>query len=190
MSITRLRPHWMAGLAAPVVVVAASLALAVPAYPQAEPQTVVITSPMQITGIDKAVAAAHGFTIRKNRQGQEYEVTRSGQVVPGSTVRGDCGTSSVSISRKKTGLGYSVTTSFTTLLPAVAYIWTVDVFGPQEHRFTWAGPLIFDTKWTGSGSQNVSRSGMYDALVTFPAYAILAAGGYCEAAHPAAHAYI
>lgn len=185
----RLRTGLLAAVGGCAMVVAmsagaASASTSAAASTSAHPSAVVITSPMKVVGFDKAVAAAHGFAVRENRDGQQFEVSRNGQAVPGGTVGGDCGTSSVDILAQYSRLGYMISTGFHVAGRAVGYSWTVDVYGPQGHQFSWGGGLFFRTSWSGSDVETVSRAGTYEAIVTSPAYALLDDGVICESLHP------
>jgi hypothetical protein len=73
--------------------------------PVAGQRLVVISSPMKIVGFEQAVAAAHGFTVRTDRAGRQFEVSSAGQAVPNGSVSGNCGSSYVYILAKNVTAG-------------------------------------------------------------------------------------
>ncbi|CAM5538805.1 hypothetical protein [Leifsonia shinshuensis] len=123
-------------------------------------QTVVVTTPMHVGGFDAAIAQKDGFQLVTGADGitRSVPVTaaakaatggKSAEVAsPDGTVSGDCGISSLAIS-KSTTEDIREVTSYRVDLVALSQHWIVDAISPEgsyEHNFS---GLNDSTTWTG-----------------------------------------
>jgi hypothetical protein len=154
--------------------------------PVAGQRLVVISSPMKIVGFEQAVAAAHGLPSERTGRGGNSRSAAPARPCRTALSAGTVAARTCTSWPRTSRLGYNISTGFHVAGSAIQYSWTVDVYGPQGHQFSWGGGLLFRSSWAGSGSQNVSRAGTYEAIVTSPAYAILDDGAICESLHPTA----
>ena len=150
-----------------------------------------VVKPMQVVGFDREVAAANGYEIRVNNEGQEYSVPvgSDASVTPSNTVTGNCGSSYVQI----TPVGNRkalIQTGFTVYTGAVDFDWVVHVidnYGVSNK--TWGGALAFRSSWVGTNNFTSSGTGYASAEVTW-GVAFLWDGTICFSLGPFASTYI
>jgi hypothetical protein len=174
--------------AAAVIPSTAAMATASAAKPV--PGPVKITAQMRVTGIDAAVARAHGFIVRTNKAGKQY-VVKSGTtaVRPDNIVGGDCGDSYMWL--------YAVGSHYTTAVTgfdlntaAISYYWQIAVVdGAGTAYHSWGGGLAFDESWADTWTSWHSVTGYSWAQVTFGT-ALLWNGEVCTAEYPWDWAYV
>jgi hypothetical protein len=183
------------GASAAPAAVAASAPAAVPAH-ATDATAETITTGMHIVGYDRAVAAAHGYTIKTDSEGREYSV-KNGTMQPQKsvTLSGDCGSSTATI----THIGNHKATIATGFVLsgidgyAIDYNWNLDVldnWGTTRHH--WGGGLASRRSWSSQPFTFTSAgAGPAWAIVdSGSSYAVLIDGGLCYSAGPAAEDYI
>lgn len=175
---------------AAAAVIPGTAAMAAPSVERHAPVPVQITAQMHVTGIDAAVARAHGFVVRTNAAGKQY-VARKGStgVSPNDVVSGDCGSSYMYL--YPDGGDYTTAvTGFNVTGPAVSYGWNivvVDDAGTAHH--SWGGGLAFDSSWSGSWTSWHSVSG-YSWAEVVSGWAVLWDGDICTSLYPSDSTYV
>lgn len=179
-------------------VIGAAAALAVFATPAHadQPKSASVTTPMHIVGYDRAVAEAHGYTIKTDAQGREYSV-KSGSnvavVTPNTTISGNCGSSTVTfvnIGNHQAKLGTSFALSGIDGY-AVDFHWHVDFIDNYGASYKeWGGGLDLRRTWAGSFTFTSRGAGIAWAELSTGSFAILEDGGVCYSGGPVAETNI
>lgn len=150
------------------------------------------TTPMQITGFDKSVAAEHGYEIKTGPDGKEYSLkigATRGQapnaVTPENVVSGNCGSSWLWYDAIG-GSAAQINTGFNLTQPATSYWWLVTIDDGGGHSAqTWSGGLFFRNRWGVTRTVRNMTHGASGAKVSTASSAILWDGAVCTSGGPA-----
>jgi hypothetical protein len=156
---------------------AGAAATSAPAAPHAHK----IQAAMVVTGVDAAVAKAHGYRVVKIN-GRSY-TEKIGSAAPDNVVSGNCGSSYMWL--YSDGSSYTTAvTGFNVTAAAISYSWqiiVVDNAGTAHHSF--GGSLAFDSSWSGSWRSWHSVKG-YSWAEVVSGYALLWDGEICSSLYP------
>lgn len=155
------------------------------------------TAPMYVTGYDEATAAAHGFRIEVDSDGtpRSIPVTAEARAImdaakisgstmePFNTVPGNCGTSSLFIS-KNGSTKINVMTAYSVYIASVQHTWNVDGYVTSG---TWSEPfsgLNFSTTWAATHVVSVRDNYEGYGKVRAGSSALLINGFVCTSNQP------
>lgn len=170
------------------------------AVPANAETTTTLTVPMSSTGFDKNVATANGFEIRTNADGQEYSAPVSPAAVlaveraaksTGSTIQntvnGNCGTSTLLMSRVGGTTSVRIGTSYRVKLPSASHKWSVNVINKLGVSSVNFDGVAGGTTWSAvRESVNVRTNQGTTAQVTPGSFAVLISGEICYSGSPTA----
>lgn len=122
---------------------------------------------------------------------QQMTTEAAHRVYPNATVRGDCGSSYVNISRKSNGHPIYMSTGFTVNIPAIGYSWRVyeaHIGGTWNFTYRKSGTLASDSSWNGSHTsiENPNHGTYHAQVESDHSYAILDTGSICSSGGPEA----
>ena len=159
---------------------AAAHGTAVPAKPQLVKE---VTVKMEVSGVDAAVAKAHGYKVVTLADGKQEAVATSKAVNPADEIEGDCGDAYLWYYAVGDKQAY-VDTGFSLNTEAVYYYWDVAVkdsagtgtklfYGGLADDYTWADEWLTTHSVTGSSTATVTDG-----------WVLLYNGDYCTALDP------
>lgn len=142
-----------------------------------------VTVAMEVTGVDAAVAKAHGYKVVTLADGRQEAVAASKAVSPNDTIEGDCGDAYLNYYAVGNKEAY-VDSGFSLNQPAVYYYWDVAVkdsagtgtklfYGTLADDYTWADEWLTTHSVTGSSTATVTDG-----------WVLLYNGNYCTALDP------
>lgn len=157
-----------------------------------------VTAPMYISGYDEARAEANGYTIVIDEDGNPHSIpvteeaqaeaaaaaaAYEGTIRPFNTVFGDCGSSSLFISRSGSTT-LVVSTGYAVIAPSVGHTWNVDgavTSGAWSEGFS---GLAFSSSWSAVHNVSVGNNSSGFGLVRPGSEAYLANGLTCTSGGP------
>ncbi len=190
-SLRRVATSWLVGL----VTVATFLSLAVPASANSPVgrDLATVKQPMVVTGFDREVAEANGFSIvMMDGVKTLVHVTRQGIQEPLNQIGGSCGYSYAYL----TDIGpnqYRVRTGFHTNQASISYAWFVDVTSndPVYSRFFQKiGTLALRNDWDWRPTGTTPDDGYFRVKVSVASWSELWTGAVCNSLGPSEVQYI